>query len=114
MHGNLKAQWQATHEKEKEAATPQKPAPRRASAIDPSQFGGGEKCDACGKPVYAAERLELGELLIHKDCLKCSMYGVRLTIEQYKVHEGKLYCQKAYDEVHGLAGGAAEGADSTV
>ena len=77
-----------------------RPEPRRSSQIDPSQFGGGDKCPVCEKTVYISERLELGDKAIHKTCLKCVACSMRLTVENYHTHADQFYCRQHYNEVH--------------
>ena len=39
------------------------------------QWGAGlasETCSACGKRVYAMERLEVDKRILHKNCFRCS------------------------------------------
>jgi cysteine/glycine-rich protein len=96
----LKSQWEQQAEAEREGATPKRPEPRRSSQIDPSQFGGGDKCPVCEKTVYISERLELGDKAIHKTCLKCVACSMRLTVENYHTHADQFYCRQHYNEVH--------------
>ena len=38
--------------------------------MEPSQAA--EICSACGKRVYAMERLEVDKRILHKNCFRCS------------------------------------------
>ena len=37
--------------------------------------GGGEKCQACGKTAYQAERAQIGNYYFHVNCLRCAVCG---------------------------------------
>tara|TARA_B110001452_G_scaffold230055_1_gene206224 strand:- start:455 stop:739 length:285 start_codon:yes stop_codon:yes gene_type:complete len=36
-------------------------------------FGGGARCQACGKAAYQAERVQAAKFVFHKTCLKCNV-----------------------------------------
>jgi len=57
-----------------------------------------EKCDTCGKSVYAAERMEAGGRIFHKLCFRCSVCKNSLKLNNYKQAEGMLYCNTDYQK----------------
>ena len=56
-------------------------APKLTKKKLPSFGGGGEKCQACGKTAYVAERVQVGKYYFHSDCLKCAECNQRLGSE---------------------------------
>ena len=40
----------------------------------PAKYGGAEKCQACGKSVYANEKVVAAKFVYHIGCLKCAQY----------------------------------------
>jgi uncharacterized CHY-type Zn-finger protein len=59
----------------------------------PFQAPQAEKCDTCGKSVYAAERMEAGGRIFHKLCFRCSVCKNPLKLNNYSQSEGLLYCK---------------------
>jgi len=53
-----------------------------------------KKCETCGKSVYPVEALNVGDTAFHKGCFKCTVCGIRLTIEKYVLRDKKIHCQK--------------------
>jgi len=55
-----------------------------------------EKCTACGKTVYATERIIVEELKVqkpyHKNCLRCSHCNTKLDLSNYGSSKGVIYC----------------------
>ena len=47
------------------------------------QGGGGDKCFACSKTVYAMERLEIVGKIMHKNCFKCVKCNSKLRYVKY-------------------------------
>ena len=79
------------------ATAPQR-APLSAAAIAArrrfSGTGGGEKCVACGKTVYQAERVAGHKLCYHVSCFRCKTCGVRLGPHSFEQDaDGTLYCK---------------------
>jgi len=60
-------------------------------------LGGSEKCKACGKTVYATEKVVHAELttqsIYHKGCLKCSKCNISLDVTTMKTQSGVMYCK---------------------
>ena len=56
--------------------------------------GGGEPCTACGKTVYAAEKIAAGKGVWHKDCFTCGSCFKKLDLHSYRIDRasGKPYC----------------------
>jgi Pyruvate/2-oxoacid:ferredoxin oxidoreductase delta subunit len=58
---------------------------------------GGEKCKACQKTVYAAERIVVEELkqqtIFHKRCLKCTHCGIQLDLSTFGSAGGTIFCK---------------------
>ena len=44
----------------------------------PPKYGGAEKCQACGKSVYANEKVVAAKFVYHIGCLKCAQCNMRL------------------------------------
>lgn len=76
------------------AASPSAPI-RRANSF--GRFGGGgEKCYACGKTVYAAEMRTVEKRKFHKDCFRCKKDGCsKLLTQDYCIEStsGDAYCK---------------------
>jgi cysteine/glycine-rich protein len=108
------------------SASPPAPAPAAAassSVVKPSSLpkasgsavvtlGGGDKCAACHKTVYAAERIQAGSQLFHDNCLSCSVCHHAVSSVNMNDRDGKLFCQPCYAKQYGpkgygFAGGAA-------
>ena len=51
------------------------PSPQKSQKKLPSFGGGGEKCQACGKTAYQAERTSVGSYFFHVDCMRCAKCG---------------------------------------
>ncbi|KAL5012206.1 hypothetical protein ScPMuIL_010757 [Solemya velum] len=62
----------------------------------PLKFGGAEKCGICQKSVYAAERIEAGNIPFHKLCFKCRECKMSLNLNNYAQADSILYCKKHY------------------
>ena len=56
--------------------------------------GGGEPCTACGKTVYAAEKIAASKGVWHKDCFTCGSCFKKLDLHSYRIDRasGKPYC----------------------
>ncbi|ESO06826.1 hypothetical protein HELRODRAFT_110893 [Helobdella robusta] len=57
-----------------------------------------EKCETCGKSVYAAERQEAGGRIYHKLCFKCTVCKITLKLNNYSQADGVLYCKTDYQK----------------
>ena len=51
------------------------PSPQRSKKKLPTFGGGGEKCQACGKNAYQAERTQVGSYFFHVSCMRCAKCG---------------------------------------
>lgn len=62
-----------------------------------------EKCQACGKTVYATERIVVEDKedkqTYHKTCLKCSHCSVVLTLGNYASMQGVTYCKPHFKQL---------------
>lgn len=56
------------------------------------------KCarEECGKTVYPIEELKCLDKVWHKQCFKCTVCGMTLSMKTYKGYEKKPYCQAHY------------------
>lgn len=59
--------------------------------------GSGEQCRACGKRVYATERLVVedlnGQMIFHKACFRCAHCDIKLDVSNFGSVKGVIYCQ---------------------
>eukprot|EP01117_Protostelium_nocturnum_P019597 TRINITY_DN8539_c0_g1_i4.p1 TRINITY_DN8539_c0_g1~~TRINITY_DN8539_c0_g1_i4.p1 ORF type:complete len:613 (-),score=298.29 TRINITY_DN8539_c0_g1_i4:108-1946(-) len=60
-------------------------------------LGTAEKCKACGKSVYATEKIVVEELnsssIYHKACLKCTTCNVKVDLSTFGSSGGVIYCK---------------------
>ncbi|XP_062523556.1 cysteine and glycine-rich protein 1-like isoform X1 [Corticium candelabrum] len=76
-----------------------------------SRFGGGKKCPACTKSVYANEEVLSAGKSWHKACFRCSACGSTLDSTTVSDHDGKLFCRRCYGKNYGIGGyGFGQGA----
>uniref|UniRef100_A0AC35G2E5 LIM zinc-binding domain-containing protein n=1 Tax=Panagrolaimus sp. PS1159 TaxID=55785 RepID=A0AC35G2E5_9BILA len=56
------------------------------------------KCarEECGKTVYPLEELNCLDKIWHKQCFKCTVCGMTLSMKTYKGYEKKPYCESHY------------------
>ena len=56
-----------------------------------------EKCRACGKTVYLAEKLVVPDLkqqhIYHKNCLRCTKCDMKLDLSNYGTDNGRIFCK---------------------
>ena len=74
------------------------------SAAGAVVLGGGDKCAACHKTVYAAERIQAAGALYHDSCLACSQCSHALNSTNTCEKAGHLYCQPCYAKQYGPKG----------
>lgn len=68
-----------------------------------------EKCEECGKSVYATERLAADGKTYHKTCMRCTHCDKVLGLGNYASLEGKLYCKPHFKQLFKLKGNYASG-----
>jgi len=72
-----------------------------------------EKCVACGKTVYATERMVVEDKedkqTFHKGCLKCSHCSVVLNLGNYAAMKGVFYCKPHFKQLFAAKGNYDEG-----
>lgn len=107
---------------ERAAARPSEPpAPAPASAPAPprnqasrvmrsSSFGrfggGGEKCNRCGKLVYAAEKVTASDQIYHTTCFRCTECNVKLGPASWCMDlSGGIYCKPHFVQTMRAGGG---------
>ncbi|CAD7925789.1 unnamed protein product [Amoebophrya sp. A120] len=62
-------------------------------------------CHACGKTVYAMEKLVIDGTLFHKDCFRCKMCNGKLMIGKFsRAPTGEFYCPTHFKELFRLRG----------
>ena len=82
------------------AASPVVAAPPPAKKKKLPMFGGGgEKCHACGKTAYQAERVAAAGYFFHIDCLRCADCGQKLGSE-YGLAANDVGVQCLYCPLH--------------
>mmetsp|Transcript_9720 Transcript_9720/g.11200 ORF Transcript_9720/g.11200 Transcript_9720/m.11200 type:complete len:434 (-) Transcript_9720:167-1468(-) len=69
---------------------------------------GKEICQACGKTVYAAEKMTLDDTILHKACFKCAKCKQKLRLGDFAAINQGLYCKAHYLELFAQAGGSYE------
>jgi len=67
------------------------------------------KCAACGKTVYATERIATDFDVFHKACLKCTYCNNVLKLGNYASLEGKYYCKPHFKQLFASKGNYNEG-----
>ena len=55
-----------------------------------------KKCDICGKTAYPIEAIREGDHCWHKLCFRCSVCKGTLTLKNFKLKGGQLYCSQHY------------------
>lgn len=78
--------------------------------------GGGEKCAACAKTVYAAEKLGVHGKVFHQACFKCATCSTKLKVHNFEVDSdtGLLYCKVHFAQARSAKGGDAQYREPTV
>lgn len=51
-------------------------------------------CSKCSTPANTADSVQIDDKLIHKRCFKCQTCGMALTLTNFGVHGGKVYCKR--------------------
>ena len=59
-----------------------------------------DPCSKCSMPVFLAERLQVGQKIYHRTCLKCARCSSQLTIGSFYETEtdGEYCCETCPDE----------------
>jgi chemotaxis protein histidine kinase CheA len=68
-----------------------------------------EKCDACGKTVYAVDKIAADGKIFHKPCLRCIQCDKVLKLGNYASLEGKFYCKPHFKQLFMSKGNYSEG-----
>lgn len=76
-------------------------AASKPSAVDP--------CAACGKQVYALEKLVTDNKIFHKNCLRCKHCNTLLSLGNLTQLNGAYYCKPHYQQLFKLRGNYVEG-----
>ena len=87
------------------------PAPTPSAAPRRRTFGGGgDKCAACGKTVYAAELISpCRGVALHTQCFRCSRCQCKLGMHTFERDEaGALYCKAHFAQARAEHGQAAQ------
>eukprot|EP01111_Echinosteliopsis_oligospora_P010476 TRINITY_DN3266_c0_g1_i1.p1 TRINITY_DN3266_c0_g1~~TRINITY_DN3266_c0_g1_i1.p1 ORF type:complete len:396 (+),score=112.65 TRINITY_DN3266_c0_g1_i1:149-1336(+) len=78
-----------------------------------SKYGGAEKCTACAKTVYVAEKIVVEDKddrkTFHKNCLKCSHCQKVLSLGNYASMNGVFYCKPHFKQLFATKGNYSEG-----
>jgi len=59
--------------------------------------------EKCGKTVYPLEELKCMDKVWHKQCFKCQICGMTLTVKTYKAYDKLPYCQSHYPKVQPIS-----------
>lgn len=98
---------------DKDDGTKEKRAAPEAIANRFKTAANAEKCGACGKTVYATERLVVEDKedrqTFHKACLRCSHCQVVLTLGNYASMKGVYYCKPHFKQLFAAKGNYDEG-----
>ncbi|KAK1906647.1 Cysteine and glycine-rich protein 2 [Dissostichus eleginoides] len=74
-------------------------------------WGGGNKCSACGGPVYHAEEVQCDGKSFHKCCFLCMVCRKGLDSTTLAIHDTEIYCKSCYGKKYGPKGyGYGQGA----
>ncbi|XP_074601037.1 uncharacterized protein LOC141855049 isoform X5 [Brevipalpus obovatus] len=57
-------------------------------------------CAVCEKHVYLMDKLKAGKKCYHKSCFRCKQCNKSLYVDTYQTHEGELYCQPHFKQLH--------------
>ncbi|KAK7490113.1 hypothetical protein BaRGS_00018635 [Batillaria attramentaria] len=68
-----------------------------------------EKCGACGKTVYAMEKIEIEKNAYHKSCFRCSHCHCVLTPKTFAVNNHVMFCTNHYKQLFATKGNYDEG-----
>ncbi|UJR27926.1 hypothetical protein I4U23_009186 [Adineta vaga] len=82
------------------------PAPKQVNvepAVDPT------KCSACGKTVYAMEKIEADKKIYHKSCFKCMHCKSILKLGNYTANDGQIYCKPHFLQLFAIKGNYSAG-----
>lgn len=96
-----------------EVAKEKRSAPEGVASRFKGTASNTEKCGACGKSVYATERIVVEDKedrqTFHKTCLKCSHCQVVLTLGNYASMNGVYYCKPHFKQLFAAKGNYDEG-----
>ncbi|KAF3859652.1 hypothetical protein F7725_022051 [Dissostichus mawsoni] len=67
-------------------------------------WGGGNKCSACGGPVYHAEEVQCDGKSFHKCCFLCMVCRKGLDSTTLAIHGTEIYCKSCYGKKYGPKG----------
>lgn len=81
------------------------PASRRKGWKPPTQ----QLCGACGKAVYAMEKLEAEKVVYHKACFRCTECNKAVSLGTYASLHNKIYCKPHFKQLFKLKGNYDEG-----
>ncbi|XP_021377861.1 titin-like isoform X3 [Mizuhopecten yessoensis] len=68
-----------------------------------------DKCAACGKTVYALEKMEVNKSLYHRACVRCSHCKAVVTSKNMSVNEGVIFCTPHFKQLFARRGNYDEG-----
>ncbi|KYO47801.1 cysteine and glycine-rich protein 2 [Alligator mississippiensis] len=88
------------------------PAGRRGKVrIRMPNWGGGNKCGACGRTVYHAEEVQCDGRSFHRCCFLCMVCRKNLDSTTVAIHDAEVYCKSCYGKKYGPKGyGYGQGA----
>ncbi|NXN88253.1 CSRP2 protein, partial [Bombycilla garrulus] len=91
-------------------AEPRRAAPSRGRTTMPN-WGGGNKCGACGRTVYHAEEMQCDGRSFHRCCFLCMVCRKNLDSTTVAIHDDEVYCKSCYGKKYGPKGyGYGQGA----
>jgi len=72
-----------------------------------------EKCEVCSRTVFATEKITVEETgqkkIMHKNCLRCSVCNINLTLGTYSALQGKFFCKPHFKQLFATKGNYEEG-----
>ena len=85
--------------------TRNRPPNATTGKMPPRYGGGGERCAACSKWVYAAEKVVANASIYHADCFRCAHCRVKLNPARWcrLASTGAIYCPAHFGQ-HGAEG----------
>jgi len=84
----------------------------RTKGFESEVVGVNEKCAACSKTVYPAERLGAAGKVYHESCFTCSSCKGKLRPADFCSVNGKIFCKPHYTQLFQSKGGY-DGMDDT-
>lgn len=93
---------------EEELTPPTEQELQELKAIKEARRRKKDVCSTCDKVVYATEKMQVDDLLLHKNCFRCEECNNKLTLSNFAAVNSKLYCKTHYLSLFASSGGSYE------